>query len=56
MNNRCIECGGELIVGTLAGMYAACFYPKDEEKKMKGRKSKTVCTGRNRKAAALSRP
>ena len=44
MNNRCIECGGELIEGTLAGMYAACFYPKDEEKKMKGRKSKTVCS------------
>jgi len=44
MNNKCIECGGELIDGTLAGMYVACFYPKGEEKKLNGKKSKTVCS------------
>ena len=42
MDNKCVECGGELIEGTLAGMYVACFYPKGEEKKLKGKKSKTV--------------
>ena len=44
MDKQCIECGGELIEGTLVGMYAACFYPKGEEKKLKGKKSKTVCS------------
>ncbi|MBO5089516.1 MAG: hypothetical protein J6C27_01200 [Clostridia bacterium] len=44
MDNKCVECGGELIEGTLAGMYVACFYPKGEEKKLKGKKSKTVCS------------
>ncbi len=43
MDNKCVECGGELIEGTLSGMYVACFYPKDEEKKIKGKKSKIVC-------------
>ena len=43
MNKKCIACGGDLIEGTLAGMYVAVFYPKDEEKKLKGKKSKTVC-------------
>lgn len=43
MNSKCIACGGELIEGTLAGNYAASFYPKGEEKKLIGRKSKTVC-------------
>ena len=44
MKNKCIECGGELIEGTLAGMYVACFYPKNEEKKLRGKKSKTICS------------
>ena len=44
MDNKCIECGGELIEGTLAGMYVAHFYPKNEEKKVIGKKSKTVCS------------
>jgi len=44
MNNRCIECGGELIEGSLAGNYVTCFYPKGEERKVIGRKSKTVCS------------
>ena len=35
MNKKCIACGGDLIEGTLAGMYVAFFYPKDEEKKLK---------------------
>lgn len=33
MDNKCIECGGELIEGTLAGMYVTHFYPKNEAKK-----------------------
>lgn len=44
MNNRCTGCGGELVEGTLAGRYVAYFYPKGEEKKIKGKKSKTVCS------------
>ena len=44
MDNKCIECGGELIEGTLAGMYVTHFYPKNEEKKVIGKKSKTVCS------------
>ena len=44
MDKKCVECGGELIEGTLAGMYAASFYPKDEEKKLIGKKSKTICS------------
>lgn len=43
MKNKCTECGGELIEGTLAGKYIAFFYPKNEEKKLFGKKSKTVC-------------
>ena len=41
---RCEQCGGELIEGTLAGMYVTRFYPKGEEKKVVGKSSKTVCT------------
>ncbi len=44
MDNKCVECGGELIEGILAGMYVAYFYPKGEEKKLIGKKSKTVCS------------
>ena len=44
MDKKCIECGGELVQGKLAGMYVACFYPTGEENKLKGRKSKTVCS------------
>lgn len=44
MDKKCVECGGELIEGTLAGMYVASFYPKGEEKKVIGKKSKTVCS------------
>lgn len=44
MGKKCVECGGELIEGTLAGMYVANFYPKNEEKKVIGNKSKTVCS------------
>lgn len=44
MDNKCIECGGELIEGTLAGMYVTHFYPKNEAKKVIGKKSKTVCS------------
>lgn len=44
MDNKCIECGGELIEGTLAGMYVTHFYPNDEAKKVIGKKSKTVCS------------
>ncbi len=43
MEKKCIECGGELIEGTLSSGYVAHFYPKDEETKLKGKKSKTVC-------------
>lgn len=44
MNNKCEKCGGELIEGTLAGMYVASFYPKGEEKKVIRKSSKTVCS------------
>ena len=44
MDDKCVECGGDLIEGTLAGMYVAHFYPKDEQKKLVGKKSKTVCS------------
>ena len=43
MNKKCVECGGELIEGKLAGNYAVCFYPSGEEKKMNGKRSKTIC-------------
>ena len=33
MDNKCIECGGELIEGTLAGMYVTHFYQKKKKKK-----------------------
>lgn len=44
MDKKCMECGGELVEGTLAGRYIACFFPKNEEKKIRGKKSKTVCS------------
>ena len=44
MDDKCVICGGELIEGSLAGMYGLCFYPKDEEKKLKGKRSKTICS------------
>ena len=44
MDNKCVECGGELIEGKLAGKYAACFYPKGQEKNLKAKYSKTVCS------------
>ena len=44
MEHKCVKCGGELMEGTLAGMYVACFYPNGEEKKLKGKKSKVVCS------------
>ena len=44
MDKKCIECGGELIEGILAGGNVAYFYPKDEQKKLISKKSKTVCS------------
>lgn len=44
MGKKCVECGGELIEGKLAGMHAVCFYPNGEEKKLRGKYSKTVCS------------
>ena len=43
MDKKCVECGGELIEGKLAGMHASCFYPNGEFKKMKPKYSQTVC-------------
>ncbi len=44
MENKCIKCGGELINGTLAGMYGLSFYTKGEFKKFRPKKmSKVVC-------------
>ena len=44
MDNKCVKCGGELIEGVLAGRFVMYFYPKDEEKKLIGKKSRTVCS------------
>ena len=44
MENYCVSCGGKLLEGTLAGNYVASFYPKGEEKKLIGKKSRTVCS------------
>lgn len=44
MDKKCVECGGELLEGKLAGMYALCFYPNGEEKKLRGKKSKIICS------------
>lgn len=45
MNNKCKECGGELIEGGfLAGMYDVAFMPKGEQKKAFPKRSKIVCS------------
>ena len=44
MDHKCEKCGGELIEGSLAGRYVVSFYPKGEEKKIKPKCSKTICS------------
>ena len=44
MDKKCVECGGELVEGALAVNYIAYFYPKGEEKKLIGKRSKTICS------------
>ena len=44
MENKCSKCGGELIEGSLAGRYVVAFYPKGEEKKIRPKCSKTICS------------
>ncbi len=39
MENKCEECGGELINGQMAGMHGMFFYPEGEIKKLKPKRS-----------------
>lgn len=40
MNEKCNICGGEMIEGIIvSGVGVACFYPEDEEKKLKPKRS-----------------
>jgi len=43
MERRCEKCGGALIEGTIAGMSGLCFYPEDEIRKFKPKRSQIVC-------------
>ncbi len=44
MENKCVNCGGELISGDLAGRYGLSFYADGEMKKLRPKKmSKVVC-------------
>ncbi len=43
MKNVCINCGGELINGVMAGRYGLSFYPDGEIKRLKPKLSKVVC-------------
>ena len=43
MENKCENCGGELISGQMAGMHGMFFYPEGEIKKLKPKRSSVVC-------------
>ncbi len=43
MENKCVNCGGELIAGMVAGAHGLCFYPDGELKKLKPKRSKIAC-------------
>lgn len=44
MDNKCVKCGGELVEGSLASAHLICFYPKGEERKLRPKAVKTVCS------------
>ncbi len=39
MNYKCEKCGGELIEGSMAGMYGVFFYPDGEINKLKPKRN-----------------
>ena len=43
MENKCENCGGELINGQMAGMHGMFFYPEGEIKKLKPKRSSVIC-------------
>ncbi len=43
MGEKCNKCGGELIVGEMAGMHGFFFYPMGEINKFKPKRSPIVC-------------